>query len=82
MPGAANLLDDFKRKLRKDELPNICCHDLRHSAASLLLALNLHPRIVMELLGHSQISLTMDTYSHIVPDVLRDAVGKPRSGPQ
>jgi site-specific recombinase XerD len=49
---------------------------LRHSAASLLLALNIHPRVVMELLGHSQISLTMDTYSHTVPEILRDAVDK------
>jgi integrase len=72
----ANLLDDFKRILKKADLPDIRFHDLRHSAASLLLALNVHPRIVMELLGHSQISLTMNTYSHVVPDVLREAVDK------
>lgn len=72
----ANLLDDFKHVLRNAELPQIRFHDLRHSAASLLLALNIHPRVVMELLGHSQISLTMDTYSHVVPDLLRDAVDK------
>ncbi len=72
----ANLLDDFKRILRKASLPDIRFHDLRHSAASLLLALNVHPRVVMELLGHSQISLTMNTYSHVVPDLLREAVGK------
>src|SRR5208282_5105379 len=72
----ANLLDDFKRILKRAGLPDIRFHDLRHSAASLLLALNVHPRVVMELLGHSQISLTMNTYSHVVSDVLRDAVGK------
>jgi integrase len=72
----ANLLDDFKRVLDKAKLPHIRFHDLRHCAASLLLALNHHPRVVMELLGHSQISLTMDTYSHVVPDLLRDAVDK------
>jgi integrase len=72
----ANLLDWFKRILKDAELPHIRFHDLRHSAASLLLALNVHPRVVMELLGHSQISLTMDTYSHVVPDMLREAVGK------
>jgi integrase len=38
--------------------------------------LNMHPRVVMELLGHSQISLTMDTYSHTVPEILRDAIDK------
>jgi len=72
----ANLLDRFKSILANAELPNIRFHDLRHSAASLLLALNVHPRVVMELLGHSQISLTMDTYSHVVPDLLREGVGK------
>jgi len=70
------LRDAFKAILKKAELPNIRLHDLRHSAASLLLALNIHPRVVMELLGHSQISLTMDTYSHTVPGILRDAIDK------
>jgi integrase len=72
----ANLLDDFKRVLVRANLPHMRFHDLRHGAASLLLALNVHPRIVMELLGHSQISLTMDTYSHVTGDLLRDAVDK------
>jgi integrase len=72
----ANLLDDFKRILEKAELPNIRFHDLRHSATSLLLALNIHPRVVMELLGHVHISLTMEIYSHVVPGLLRDAVDK------
>jgi integrase len=70
------LRDAFKDMLEKAELPDIRLHDLRHSAASLLLALNIHPRVVMELLGHSQISLTMDTYSHTVPEILRDAIDK------
>ena len=48
-------------------------HDLRHTAASLLLAEGVHPRVVMEILGHSQISLTMNTYSHVLPSVLREA---------
>ncbi len=70
------LRDAFKAVLEKAGLPEIRLHDLRHSAASILLALNIHPRIVMELLGHSQISLTMDTYSHTVPEILRDAMDK------
>jgi integrase len=41
-----------------------------------MLALDVHPRIVMELLGHSQISLTMDTCSHVVPDALLEAIDK------
>jgi hypothetical protein len=42
-------------------------HDLRHTCASLLLAQGVHPRVVMETLGHSHISITMDTYSHVMP---------------
>lgn len=48
-------------------------HDLRHTCASLLLAQNVHPRVVMETLGHSQMGLTMDTYSHVLPVLQRDA---------
>ena len=42
-------------------------HDLRHTAASLLLAKGTHPKVVQDLLGHSTISLTLDTYSHVSP---------------
>ena len=48
-------------------------HDLRHTAASLLLAQGLHPRVVMEVLGHSQIALTMNTYGHVMPSLLGEA---------
>jgi integrase len=48
-------------------------HDLRHSCASLLLAQGVHPRVVMETLGHSQIALTMNTYSHVLPPLQREA---------
>ena len=43
------------------------------TCASLLLAQGVHPRVVMEILGHSQISLTMDTYSHVMPNLQREA---------
>jgi len=48
-------------------------HDLRHTTASLLLAQGVHPRVVMETLGHSQISLTLDTYSHVLPSLQEEA---------
>ena len=48
-------------------------HDLRHTCASLLLAQGVSPRVVMETLGHSQISLTMDTYAHVMPTMQREA---------
>jgi integrase len=41
-------------------------------AASLLLAQGVHPRLVMEILGHSQIALTMNTYSHVIPSLRRE----------
>lgn len=59
--------------LRDAGLPRVSFHALRHSYASLLLAQGVHPRIVMEMLGHSQISLTMNTYSHVIPALQREA---------
>jgi integrase len=54
-------------------LPAMPLHALRHTAASLLLAQGTHPRMVMELLGHSTIALTMNTYSHVIPALEREA---------
>ncbi|MGC5020580.1 tyrosine-type recombinase/integrase [Micromonospora sp. DT47] len=53
-------------------------HDVRHTAASILLAQGVPARVVMELLGHSQIGLTLGTYSHVAPELSRaaaDAIG-------
>jgi integrase len=58
---------ELKRALQKAGLPRIRVHDLRHTAASLLLANGTHPKVVQDLLGHSTISLTLDTYSHVSP---------------
>lgn len=56
-------------------LPNIRFHDLRHStAATLLLSLGKHPKVVQDLLGHSQIAVTMDVYSHALPTMQREAM--------
>lgn len=63
----------FQRLLVKANLPKIRFHDLRHSCASLLLAQGVSPRVVMETLGHSQISLTMNTYTHVIPAVQAEA---------
>jgi len=51
-------------------------HDLRHSAATLLLAQGVHPRSIMELLGHSSISLTMNTYGHVLEEMKRETARK------
>ncbi len=49
-------------------------HDLRHTCATLLLTKGVHPKVVQELLGHSSISITLDTYSHVVPTMQEKAV--------
>ncbi|MGD0946780.1 MAG: site-specific integrase [Candidatus Binatia bacterium] len=73
---ASRVSKQFRRALAKAGLPHKRFHDLRHTAASLLLAQGVHPRVVMEILGHSQISVTMNTYSHVMPTLLRDAADK------
>jgi integrase len=51
-------------------------HDARHTAATLLLEMNVKPRVVMEILGHSSIGLTMNTYSHVMPELERAAAAQ------
>jgi integrase len=58
------------------ELPHSRIHDLRHTAATLLLTQGVHPRVVMELPGHSQIAVTMNTYSHVVPALRKEAANQ------
>lgn len=62
----------FKRLLKEAGLPDMRFHDLRHSAATILLGRGVHPKLVQELLGHSQMSVTMDRYSHVLPSMQRD----------
>lgn len=59
----------FKKLLTTAGLRDVRLHDLRHTAASLLLLQGVSPRVVMEILGHSQIALTMNTYSHVAPEL-------------
>jgi integrase len=72
----ANLHEHFKSILKKAGLPNIRFHDLRHSAATILLEMGVHPKVVQELLGHSNISTTMDVYSHVLPSMQQEAANK------
>jgi len=66
----------FHRALETAGLPQRRFHDLRHSCATLLMVQGVSPRVVMDLLGHSQIGLTMNTYSHVIPDLRRDAADR------
>jgi integrase len=54
-------------------LPRVRFHDLRHTCATLLLGRNVHPKYVQELLGHANIAITLDTYSHLLPDMQEKA---------
>jgi integrase len=58
---------------RTPGLRTIRLHDLRHTTASLLLAEGVPARVVMEILGHSQISVTLNLYSHVAPEVADEA---------
>ena len=59
----------FKPLLRRAGLPEIRFHDLRHTCATLLLTRNVNPKIVSEMLGHATIAITLDTYSHVLPNM-------------
>ncbi len=73
----SNLLRrSFAPLTKQAGLPAIRFHDLRHTTATLLLTQGVHPKIVQERLGHSQISLTLDTYSHVLPGMGREAAAK------
>jgi integrase len=74
----SNLLRrNYKPLLKQAGLPPATrFHDLRHSAATLLLAQGVHPKIVQERLGHSTITLTLDTYSHVLEGMQREAATK------
>jgi integrase len=63
----------FRPLLKKAGLPLIRFHDLRHTAATLLLLAGVHPKVVSEMLGHASIAITLDLYSHVLPDMQREA---------
>jgi len=70
--NGASVTHRFQSQLAKASLSRMAFHDLRHGAASLLLAQGADMRRIMEQLGHSQISLTANTYTHLVPALMRD----------
>src|SRR5206468_6039314 len=70
------ILNSFRSLLKKASLPRIRFHDMRHSAATLLLSMGTHPKVVQEILGHSNIRMTMDIYSHVLPSMQKDAMTK------
>ena len=67
---------EFRKITERAGLRRVRLHDLRHTAASLMLAQDVAPRVIMEVLGHSQISITMNTHSHISEAQSRDAANR------
>ena len=74
MINPANLSNRFRDLVTKADVPRIRFHDLRHTHAKMLLGNGIHPKIVSERLGHSSIAITLDTYSHVLPDIQQQAV--------
>jgi integrase len=73
--SGGNLNRSFKALLKRADLPAARFHDLRHTCATLLLRQGVNPKFVQELLGHADISLTLNVYSHILPDMGDAAAG-------
>jgi integrase len=70
-PGVVNRA--LTQALGDAGLPRVRVHDRRHTTASVLLAAGTHPKVVQDLLGHSTIQLTLDTYSHVTPALHQQA---------
>ena len=60
--------------VRREGLPSIRFHDLRHTAATLMLTAGVSPKVVSEMLGHTSVAITLDRYSHVIPTLQDDAV--------
>ena len=63
----------WARHMRKHKLPQVRFHDLRHAHATLMLTQGVHPKVVSERLGHASIGITLDTYSHVLPTLQKEA---------
>ncbi|TFJ93635.1 site-specific integrase [Lentibacillus salicampi] len=67
-----NLLRNFNSIQKRADVPKITFHDLRHTHATMLLKLGENPKIVSERLGHARTSITLDIYSHVLPDMQKE----------
>ena len=64
---------NYRKVVENSGLPYIRFHDLRHTHATLMLQKGVHPKVVSERLGHSTICITMDTYTHVLPNMQKEA---------
>ncbi len=70
------LLRMFKKLLKEADLSHMHFHDLRHSAATILLSMGVNMKVVQELLGHSDIAITLGRYSHLLPSMQKEVVDR------
>jgi integrase len=71
-----SLTHAFEKFIRRNGLPHIRLHDLRHTHATHMLASGIHPKIAQERLGHSSVSVTIDLYSHVLPGMQQEAADR------
>jgi integrase len=71
--GSSNVSRNLHQLLDRAGLPQIRFHDLRHTAATLMLGRGVHPKLVSDMLGHASVGITLDTYSHSLPSMHREA---------
>ena len=73
---SGNVLKKFKKILKDNDIPTRKFHDLRHTYATRLFELGEEAKTVQELLGHSNISITLDTYTHVLDSLKGNAISK------
>jgi integrase len=73
---ARTLAIHFDSIIKKASVPKIRLHDLRHTHATILLKLGENPKVVSERLGHSNVTMTLNTYSHVTPDMQKSTAAK------
>ena len=73
---ARNVHRQFKKILIEADLPDLRLHDLRHSAAAILIAQGVQAKAISELLGHSAASFTLQVYGHLMEETKREVAAK------
>ncbi|GHO65735.1 hypothetical protein KSC_046270 [Ktedonobacter sp. SOSP1-52] len=70
------ILKMFDRLLDEASIPHMRIHDLRHSAATILASMGINMKVIQEMLGHSDISITLGLYSHLMPSMQQEVIEK------
>ncbi len=74
--GVATSVATLGRNRRHEKASSRFSSGLRHSVATFLLSMGVHPRVAQDILGHAEISMTMDIYSHVSPTMQREAMDR------